>query len=274
VSSATDASGRGFQLGEWKPLEFVMYIDGFAPKPVQRIKPNKQILEDFLRLASATDAEIHSFASRYGALLIFGRIDSPAESPGRAGQRLFIETCAVWRYFASCMGALLRIAASFHRGRTANPQDWEALRAFPSVQVPHDPEVGSPEFYWIWNLSTIREVNHQNRSVWTSLMNTLLQLGQAGPRIVWRGSALPRIVSSGPSLLSYLALQLSLSASGNDAVAVCSYCNNEYLRLRRAPKTGQRNFCPECRATGGPVRMGQRIRAERLRNKPVRRRIP
>ncbi len=247
-------------------LEFVVYIDGFAPTSVQPIKSRKEILEDFLRLASATDAEIHSFASKFGPLLIFPRTDSGAETPGKVDQKIFIETCAVWRYFASCMGALLRIAASFRSGRTANPQDWETIGNFPSIQVPRDPEVGSPEYYWIRELRRIREVNHQNRTVWARLMNTLLLFGQARPWIIYQESgALPRMVFSGPSLLSYLALQLYLEASRYDAFAVCSYCNREYQRLRRAPKTGQRNFCPDCRATGGPVRMGQRLRAQRLR---------
>lgn len=39
------------------------------------IKPSRRILEDFLSLAGKSEAEIHRFASRFGPLLIYSRIE-------------------------------------------------------------------------------------------------------------------------------------------------------------------------------------------------------
>jgi hypothetical protein len=114
----------------------------------------------------------------------------------------------------------------------------------------------------------VRKGSDRDRKMWARFLNALLDLGRVRPWLVLEGagsSARPKLVFSGPNLLSYLALQLSLSASKHDAFAVCSYCNRQYAPMGRAPKTGQRNFCPDCRAAGVPVRVAQQARRERLR---------
>ena len=104
--------------------------------------------------------------------------------------------------------------------------------------------------------------------MWARCLNVLLELGRVRPWLVWEGagtSGRPKLMFSGRHLLSYLALQLCLRASKHDAFAVCSFCNHQYTPAGRAPKTGQRNFCSECRESGVPVRVAQRDRRARLR---------
>jgi len=250
-------------------LEFVVHAPAFVPASVRRIKPKKEILEKFLRLGTASDSEIHAFAARFGPLLIYYQ----GQAAGMEHQRIVIEKCDVWRYFAACMGALLRIAAKFHLGHTPDPTDWETIGNCPfTVSNAEEPTYDwmSPtplhgEGAWEGRTYFIRK-GDRGRAMWTGLLNLLLELGRVRPWVIWQGSgsaARPQLMFSGPNLLSYLALQLSLTASKHDAFAVCSYCNKEYSPLRRAPKAGQRNFCPDCRANGVPVRIGQRLRKKK-----------
>src|SRR5947209_4330220 len=56
-------------------LEFVLHKPRRAlqDRRTCRVKPTGQILEKFLSLASASDKDIHDFASKFGPLLIFCR---------------------------------------------------------------------------------------------------------------------------------------------------------------------------------------------------------
>ena len=236
------------------------------------VRPSPDILDRFLRLAAAPASQIHQFASRFGPLFIFCKIDQRKLSE----KLVIVEDCAVWRHFAASMGSLLRIASCFHANRRPDPADWQSIGACPAYlvakrdtrydllsSIPDTPEHG-----WIVMAHFVRKGSDRDRTMWAGLLNVLLELGRVRPWLVWEGSgslALPKLVFSGRSLLSYLALQLCLRASKHDAFAVCGYCNREYAPMGRAPKAGQRNFCPDCRASGVPVRMAQRARRERLR---------
>jgi hypothetical protein len=183
----------------------------------------------------------------------------------------------MWRYFAASMQSLLRIASCFHSDRRPDGADWDRIGAFqtslaaPAEQIPDllSATYGGEEAWSVMVHFVGRGVD-RDRKMWARLLNVLLELGRVRPWLIWEGagkSARPKLVFSGPNLLSYLALQLCLRASKHDAFAVCSYCNRQYAPMGRAPKTGQRNFCPVCRAAGVPVQVAQRSRRERLREK-------
>jgi hypothetical protein len=237
------------------------------------VRPHPVIFERFLRLADAPDHEIHEFASRFGALLVFCRIDL-LKVPGKF---VIIESCDVWRYFAASMRCLLSIANCFHSDRRPDPADWARIGACPASLVPaksEAPDLLSPygfgaEEAWAGMAHFVGKGSDRDRKMWTRLLNVLLELGRVRPWLLWERSAgaRPELVFTGPSLLSYLALQLCLRASKHDGFAVCSYCHRQYAPAERAPKAGQRNFCPDCRARGVPIRMAQRSRRERLRGK-------
>lgn len=243
------------------------------PPLANDVRPSPDLLERFLRLEAAPAQQIQEFASKFGALLIFCRIERQKLLPGKL---VIFESCAVWRYFAASMRYLLRIASCFHSDRRPDPADWDRIGVFPeslappAKQEPHD-LLGtslSAEEAWTAMAHFVGKGADRDRKMWARFLNALLELGRVRPWLVWEGagsSARPKLVFSSPNLLSYLALQLSLRASKHDAFAVCSYCNRQYAPMGRAPKTGQRNFCPDCRADGVPVRVAQRSRRERLR---------
>src|SRR5260370_4351924 len=116
---------QGTRPADPPELEFVIHTPWLQPRaPLPRVRPSRRTLEEFLSLASAPNEALHSFASRFGALLVFYRLrrDRLAEH-----QLMFTESCWVWRYFAASMRALLRIGASFHSGRTPDAADWDIV---------------------------------------------------------------------------------------------------------------------------------------------------
>jgi hypothetical protein len=263
---------------EFTDLEFVLDPPWTAFSPqAKRVKPNPDLLERFLRLAAAPAPQIHRFASRFGALLVFCRTENRKAPPGKL---VVVENCEVWRYFAASMRSLLRIASTYQADRRPDPADWDRIGSCPPSLVPtkerpRDPLSSSrfgPEETWIAMAHFVRTGSDRDRTMWARLLNVLLELGRVRPWLVWErteSAARPKLMFSGRNLLSYLALQLCLRASKHDSFAVCSYCEREYTPTRRAPKAGQRNFCPDCRDSGVPVRLAQRSRRDRLRQAPL-----
>lgn len=98
--------------------------------------------------------------------------------------------------------------------------------------------------------------SERSRATFSHLVNTLPGLGAARPWFtrseVLRRATRPEIRSSSQSLLSQLALQLCLRLAKVDRFLVCVHCQKPYSPVVRAPKFGQRNFCPECRRAGIP----------------------
>ena len=264
---------QNFNSTTFSALEFVQdpHWRESAPR-TNAVRPQPSIFDQFLRLAEAPDHQIQEFASQFGALLIFCRIDL-AKVPKKL---VIVESCDVWRYFAASMRCLLRIANCFHNDRRPDPADWAGIGACPASLIPAEsdvPDLLSPygfgaEEAWTAMVHFVRTGSDRDRKMWTRLLNVLLELGKVRSWLLWeRSVARPELVFTGPSLLSYLALQLCLRASKHDAFAVCSYCNCQYAPAERAPKAGQRNFCPDCRSGGVPIRIAQRSRRERLRAK-------
>jgi hypothetical protein len=260
--------------GKVAVLEFVQdpHWQESAPR-TNPVRPDPSIFEGFLRLSEALDPQILQFASRFGALRAFCSIDLVKAPPSKF---VILESCDVWRYFAASMGALLSIAGCWHNHRRPDPADWARLGTCPVSLVPAEraspdflsPYTEGPEGAWVAMAHFVGQ-GERDRAMWTRLVNALLELGRVRPWLLWESPgdlARPTLVFSGPGLLSYLALQLCLRASKQDAFALCSYCHRQYPPGKRAPKTGQRNFCPECRDRSVPARMAQRSRRERLRD--------
>ena len=180
----------------------------------------------------------------------------------------------VWTYFARSLRALLHIAARYRSGLAADGDDWGLIRTAPSSMKyekggPIDiwnPLVLGGEEAWMAMIHFVRK-GSRDRVMWLRLLNCLLALGRVRPWIICEGPAKetrPSLVFSGPNLLSYLALQVCLVAAKQDGFAMCSYCQKPYVP-RRAPKSGQRAYCKECRDAGVSVRVAQRNRRARLR---------
>jgi hypothetical protein len=250
-------------------LEFVV---PWSVETSKTIKPSRQILEDFLRLAGKPESEIHRFALKFGPLLIYSRIRE------RDDGALIFESCDVWRHFAASMAALLRIAGDVHLGRRCASSHWDAMGNVPplifnkkAVEIDWiNPSAADGEKEWAVMAVASRLKENQHPTLWAGFLNALLLLGRVRPWVVLDGrlgAQRPRLSFTGSNLLSYLALQVCLLASKHDAFAVCSHCNITFTPGARAPKLGQRTFCLACRADGIPVRLAQRDRRARLQRR-------
>ena len=253
-------------LPDGSELEFA--VPWSAPTS-QAIKPGRHILEDFLQLATKSEVEIHRFAAKFGPLLIYSRIQE------REDDALIFERSDVWRYFAGCMTALLRIAGDICLGRRSSSPTWEPIGYGPPLIFNQkateidwiNPSAADGEKQWKILARASRLKQNQHPTLWAAFLNALLLLGRVRPWVNLdgpRGAQRPRLVFTGSNLLSFLALQVCLLASKHDAFALCSYCNGTFTPGKRAPKSGQRSFCPACRADGAPVRVAQRDRRARL----------
>jgi hypothetical protein len=235
--------------------------------PGHVIRPRRNLLDSFLNLAAdkgmtiGSDKVIGMFATRYGGLQIFCR-QLPS---GRRPVIIHSEDCEVWRYFATAMGSMLRIAAEFYRGRSGLKEDWDNIHQVPRVmhQTVHRsaPGLSHPfpegdERNWLSLAHFIGKPTQQNRRMFVHLMNTLLGLGGVRPWFRWsdssRSVSRPEIRYSSQSLLSQLVLQLCLRLAKVDSFLVCVHCQTRYSPGKRSPKAGQRNFCPGCREQGIP----------------------
>jgi hypothetical protein len=72
-----------------------------------------------------------------------------------------------------------------------------------------------------------------------------------------------RPTMAGPvSILARVWIELLEEVCGTGTFAFCSHCARAY-RVNRRPKTGQRRFCPECRAASVPKRLHMRDKRSR-----------
>jgi hypothetical protein len=255
-------------------LNFTMHSPWAAPEPpAGYVKPRPEIFQRFLTLDSASNEELVKFGQQFGPLMVF----CAPEGTLQGAKETIRERSEVWRYFARCMKALLHIAAAIHSGRRPDSADWEAIGRCPlpvymarsriTDSGIQDPLLFQPEETWSAMAYFIAEGERRDLDMWARLLNVLLQLGRVRPAVSWEGegkAAWPRLTFGAPRLISYLTLQLCLVALQRDVLPECSYCHEMYSS-QRAPKTGQRNFCPRCRNERIPGLLAARDRRHRMR---------
>ena len=220
------------------------------------VRPKPDLLERFIRLAKASDGQIRNFAMRYGGLEIFFGDRRPSRS-------VHIEYCEVWRYFARVMEAVLKIGARLYARQHVPAAQWKiigrrprALKEMAEEPILHERLRSSLAETEIWCSiagylgSRGRPFAHETRSLFIRLLNTLMGMAMVRPWIVWPDiskPSRPQVIYSGRSLLSTLALQLCLRVAKIPSSVLCFHCQKSYRTRKRAPKIGQRNFCPACR---------------------------
>ena len=249
-------------------------------EPNRLARPGRGLLESFLSLAGPADQQIPlsalmkgtrqehfsdekicRFAAHFGGLQIFYRMQTGSPWP----EAVHTEYCAVWRYFAGVMRSLLLIGAEQYQGKPGSPEPWRVISTPPSLMGKmarkqdrcwFEPMPLGDEENWLALAYFAAKKNEQNQVMIARLLNTLLGLGRVRPWITWSGAQpegpRPRFTYTSRSLLSHLALQLCLRISKVEAFVVCFHCGRTYLPPVRAPKAGQRNFCPDCREKGMP----------------------
>lgn len=246
--------------------------EGLSIYPSRLVKPPATLLEQFMDLYEADDVKIQSFARKYGGLFVYCSSDRSED-----GDRLTVtEFCEVWRYFAGSIRALLNIAATISKRKVGTAEDWERIGQYPPVMKEFQDEsrfdIVSAELVgeeaWTVMARCVARGTDGDLDMWTSLLNALLDLGRVRAFVFLEGplnNRTPSITFGTPSLLSHLAFHTCLLAVRRNGFAVCSYCRSLYLPRQRAPKTGQRNFCDQCKNKKVPARLSQRDRRARER---------
>jgi hypothetical protein len=207
-----------------------------------------------LQFASLADVDLEhpgaiaAYARRYGVLGA-ARIKPKNEEPTdltlddgtvwRLGYdpQKGIEPLELWKGLACELKAILRINAAL-KGRTKNPRpqigtqdDWQVLLGDEGRLHPID-DVRDAQFLL---LTTVNE--------WLKRGGVRLQLGTTGwskDRTAW----ILRVVFDG--LAGGLAYRLLLMVTGESRLFACDGCGRPYIRLVRAPRPGQENFCEDC----------------------------
>jgi hypothetical protein len=224
--------------------------------------PTDRTVLAFSKLANAEDAQIAEFAARHGFLGMYhssakfligdefqlpdGSLWATSETQGPSGS----EPLLLWRMLARKVQAILRINTALNgRSERIDPwigpiEDWRAL----DVEGPLESlEVNDAQFYlcnwvnWLLTLGRIR-----------------LELGITA----WsRQQTDWKLEVSYSGLIGGVAYRLLLMVVGESRLYSCTGCAQPYIRLKRAPRPGQDNFCDDCQADGIPQqRATQRYR--------------
>jgi hypothetical protein len=267
-----------------------------------RLPRHGPLLNEFIRLGDEpSGGAILRFARKWGMLYLDAK-GTPCSNPWDLLERRR-EPLSAWKYFSRRARAAFTIAGNLadaghghahpdKKAKRASPDDWAALDGLggrPGVE----PRVGT-EFFDDLNrrygvFSAYAALGHRYRADWTiekerrALAREIriwLDLGR--PSFAVSMDTWQLEVDYNGCLLSAIALQLALAATGMGHLFMCSGCGYPYVRLKwkkgnhdqsrkmKDPKPGEKNFCPECSKRGTPLREANKRVQER--KEEVRRR--
>jgi hypothetical protein len=232
-------------------------FDPSAGRPhTVRFRPG--VLDSFIRLRTASDAEILKFARRWGVLELCAHVLPACHSkeclPMSHGAKPYCEPTAAWRRHADLMYTSLYAASQVILGQSRPAIDWEPVTGLLT-------NFRDAELFKRTGLSA-------ERSKLEAVLNVLS--GDAGVRPVVRFQTTPpRVEFIGGSRIGYglygaLVAQLMLACVASDGVEFCSSCGMPYAPSRR-PNPARRKYCDTCRRTGIPRRDASRDYRARFR---------
>ena len=225
-----------------------------------RVSGGRAMFEAFVGLGDASAEKILAFARRWGPLMIcrhdfFAFHDSgfvwpgwsPPESTGsRCGLlphddiEFFCEAIDSWRLWASRAKASLNVAAKLLLGKMPSDSDW---RVACGLAHPH-----SAELEW--------EQPTTIGAAWDTIGNYIdFWLRMTRARAMFEATAQRRrITFGGPGgLFPTIALELALTMSRTEGLAICCACGRAYVPERK-PRPDRRHYCENCRGQGFPGR--------------------
>ena len=254
------ATGSNRDGGADECLVISEYKTGTAPK----VRPAADLLERFINLSEAPMSRIAKFAASHGRIGIY----APPVYFGQIARKGPVEYCEVWRWFARSMHSLLKISASVLSGQQASKVDWGKIEDVPLVvkHMDHD-QLSKSEMMWRSQAMLGIFKYPSTRKELETRLNTLLALGEVRPWVQWPDTTnQPSLVYNSPGLLPHLTLQLCLRVLRRETFVLCCHCSGEFAPVKRAPKAGQRSFCPECRQAKVPQRYAKQDYRNRERN--------
>lgn len=197
-------------------------------------KPHdKTLLEEFIRLADSPPEKFLSFAKKWGPL--WERIKLPYENLPDKDEYLWPESIKVWNLKAKQVKSIVDIA---------------------SLLCQEEP---APLKYWYW-LGFRNEQSHwrkikgdiSGQRYWLGLMITNL-MGSANNNIRFEVNWTeenPRLELSTRLGFIHSVWFLLAQAVTKNNIYICDGCGKVYVREKRKPAKGRKNFCPDCSEGG------------------------
>ncbi len=225
-------------------------------------EPYKDLLSQFVSLVDGPDDRILFFARRWGTLELC-RHGGPSTHPRHQWLNFAVgdpsegqcpplgleegqpyDPVSWWRYWARRLRAVLRVAYSIHNDVPGSDPEWRIMAGTED----HPARLG-----WWKTPSAIEDA----RRVFAYQLNRWLDLV---PGWIWLEWTEERPVArvGGGNLFSAIVVQLVLTASATEGLAICSACGSPYIPRPRLPARNRRRFCQPCRDAGAPLRHAQR----------------
>lgn len=243
----------------------------YAAESSEYRTPSDAAVIAFSKLADAPPDQVAKFAARYGVLSAvqikqeYQRDSDIRLSDGsiwRPGSDLAYvfdsklqgsEPLLLWRFLARRLRALLRINSAL-KGRSRTPlpaigteEDWLVLGL---KGQPFFDDVRDAQFFLC-----------QETNEWLGSGSVRLRLGiteWSRTRTDWK------LEVDYDGLLGAIAYRLMLMVIGEANLYACYGCGQPYIRLKRAPRPGQENFCDDCEGIA-QTRATQRYRAKKAK---------
>lgn len=231
------------------------------------VKPTNEMLNQFLKLADATDEDILKYALRWGTLNLCRAHWLPSthnpfceqleSTPDPQG-----EPISQWRTIARLMQATLNIAKKLSDGQLAESKDWKIFI--------EEEFIRGNELLWAFDRNKKKyaeALKYQRRQI-AGIIDGWIDISSLRPVFRWDGEqvSLTFIGSPKGKLFGALISQLLLIA-GRSGLACCSECRSWYERKRRGPKKGQLNYCKDCKDRKVPDRNAKRAQREREKDR-------
>ena len=235
----------------------------------------EQFLSDFMALQYSEPDEIAAFAATWGALQLCRHGKPQTHLPYRLWSDLAEfdtspcdvnraypggwrrESVSRWTHYASQAEAIHRLSRNLKDNRQISIEDLEPMEdLFPDHQFDQTfdrtVDVRNPP-------GELTREDHER--ILAVALHAWLGMGDVGFHVNWRkGKSSLRF--GGTGLFGALALQLTLVSNGTGALIICSECTLPYIP-ERMPRSGELNYCADCREAGIPARNRQRARRAR-----------
>lgn len=220
---------------------------------------SRGMLDAFVRIKTTKD--VLRFVRRYGPLFLCEHGLPAAHNwttrsigcyPLGWEEGVCREPLAGWRQYVEQARALIAIAAALREGKEGSKEDWQAL-------LKRYEDDGLALALAEGQKTSVKG----RRSLLSDLANGWLALTNARLSLTWDAAKSKWDLMMRGTTFALLAMQLVFAIAGHHRLVTCDGCGRPYLREKRAPQMGRRNFCPQCGKTVA-ARLRQRDRRVRL----------
>ncbi len=220
------------------------------------VEPPRDLLDRFVRLASASDDTVLRFAEKYGVVALCAKHRDPLSNRRHVVADWASPKCAMlgganpyvpiawYRGFARWARSILNLAERIHDGNPGGSADWEFV--YPGYSDIRNKGFGRS--FKPVGLSE-RDVVQADREVLAQMLDWWLSEVDARLHFQWDwNDPRPRVSLNAGSLPGAIVVSLVFAVGRSGGLAICTSCGIVYSPERQ-PAKGRRNYCDsdECR---------------------------